>query len=48
VFVDASKRDPSDPKVDMIYTWKCSRDEEICLDIRELRYWDELPRPIEL
>ena len=36
VFVDASKRDPSDPKVDMIYTWKCNRDEEKCFDTRKL------------
>ena len=35
VFVDASKRDPSDPKVDMIYTWKCNRDKEECFDTRE-------------
>jgi hypothetical protein len=34
MFVDASKRVPSDPKVDMMYTWLCSRDEEICLDTR--------------
>ena len=34
VFVDGSKRDPSNPTVDMLYTWKCSRDQDSCFDTR--------------
>lgn len=34
VFVDGSKRDPSDNKVDMVYTWKCTRDKDVCFDLR--------------
>lgn len=36
VFVEGSKRDPSDGKVDMVYTWKCIRDQETCFDTNDL------------
>ena len=36
VFVEGSKRDPSDGKVDMVYTWKCTRDQETCFDTNDL------------
>ena len=36
VFGEGSKRDPSDGKVDMVYTWKCTRDQETCFDTNDL------------
>ena len=35
LFVNGSKRDPSDPTVDMLYTWRCSRDKDLCEDTFE-------------
>jgi hypothetical protein len=32
VFVSSSKRDFNDGTVDMVYTWKCTRDEETCIN----------------
>ena len=36
IFVGGSKRDFSDSKVDMEYTWKCTRDRDECFDTSDL------------
>lgn len=36
IFVEGSKRDTSDGKVDMSYTWKCTRDKDECFDTNDL------------
>jgi hypothetical protein len=36
VFVEGSKRDPSDNEVDMVYTWQCTRDKDVCFDTRSI------------
>ena len=36
IFVEGSKRDASDGKVDMSYTWKCTRDKDECFDTDDL------------
>ena len=35
-FVDGSEIDLSDDKVDVVYTWKCTRDKETCIDTKDL------------
>lgn len=37
-FVEGSKRDPSDGKADMVYTWQCTRDKETCFDTNDLNW----------
>jgi hypothetical protein len=36
LFVGGSKRDPSDKEVDMVYTWQCTRDNDVCFDKRSI------------
>jgi hypothetical protein len=38
VFVSGSKRDFNDSTVDMVYTWKCTRDEEMCINTSDLNW----------
>lgn len=38
VFVEGSKRDPSDQEADMVYTWQCTRDNETCFDSNDLNW----------
>ena len=38
IFVEGSKRDPSDGTVDMSYTWKCTRDKDECFDTNDLNW----------
>jgi hypothetical protein len=38
VFVSGSKRDFNDSTVDMVYTWKCTRDEETCINTSDLNW----------
>ena len=36
VFLEGSKRDTSDGEVDVVYTWKCTRDQDTCFDTSDL------------
>lgn len=36
IFVKASEKNLSDDKVDVVYTWKCTRDKEICVNTKDL------------
>ncbi len=36
IFACGSKRDLSDAKVDVVYTWQCTHDQEMCFDTSEL------------
>ena len=36
IFVGGSKRDLASDKVDMVYTWKCTRDQDECFDTNDL------------
>jgi len=36
VFVGGSKRDLTDARADMVYTWKCTRDTDVCFETNDL------------